>query len=33
VFGNQSIYAGYGRALTSEVWYTDIIRAEYTYQF
>jgi hypothetical protein len=33
VFGNQSIYAGYGRALTSEVWYTDIIRAEYTYRF
>jgi hypothetical protein len=31
--GNQSIYAGYGRALTSEVWYTDIIRAEYTYAF
>ncbi len=33
VFGNQSIYAGYGHALTSQVWYTDIIRAEYTYQF
>lgn len=33
VFGNQTIYAGYGHALTSEVWYTDIIRAEYTYQF
>jgi len=33
VFGNQSIYAGYGRALTSQVWYTDIIRAEYTYRF
>jgi len=33
VFGNQSIYAGYGRALTSEVWYTDIMRAEYTYTF
>ena len=33
IFGNQSIYAGYGRALTSEVWYTDIIRAEYTYRF
>jgi hypothetical protein len=32
-FGNQSIYAGYGRALTDEVWYTDIIRAEYTYRF
>lgn len=33
IFGNQSVYAGYGRALTSEVWYTDIIRAEYTYTF
>ena len=33
VFGNQSLYAGYGHALTSQVWYTDIIRAEYTYQF
>ena len=31
--GNRSIYVGYGRALTEESWYTDIVRAEYTYAF
>jgi hypothetical protein len=30
---NQSVYAGYGVALTSESWYTDIVRAEYSYRF
>jgi hypothetical protein len=32
-WSNQSVYAGYGVALTSQNWYTDIIRAEYTYRF
>jgi len=32
-WANQSIYGGYGVALTHETWYTDIIRAEYTYRF
>jgi hypothetical protein len=30
---NRSVYLGYGRALTSEAWYTDIVRAEYAYVF
>jgi hypothetical protein len=30
---NSSIYAGYGRALTGEVWYKDIIRVEYRLEF
>lgn len=33
-FGNHnSFYAGYGRALTGEVWYKDVIRAEYRLSF
>jgi hypothetical protein len=30
---NQSLYAGYGIALTRETWYNEIFRAEYTYRF
>jgi hypothetical protein len=30
---NSSIYAGYGRALTGDVWYKDIIRLEYRLVF
>jgi len=30
---HSSFYVGYGRALTSDVWYTDIARAEYRYTF
>jgi hypothetical protein len=29
----HTAYVGYGRALTHEVWYEDILRAEYTYRF
>lgn len=29
----NSIYVGYGRGLTSDIWYQDIVRAEYRYQF
>ena len=32
-WGNQSLYSGYGVALTRDTWYTDIFRAEYTYRF
>jgi len=28
-----SFYAGYGRALTDDAWYTDIVRFEYRYSF
>jgi hypothetical protein len=31
--GNSSLYAGYGRALTGDVWYKDIIRVEYRMSF
>jgi hypothetical protein len=30
---NSSVYVGYGRALTGDVWYKDIIRAEYRLTF
>jgi hypothetical protein len=30
---NSSIYAGYGRALTGDVWYKDIFRVEYRLEF
>lgn len=30
---NKSFYAGYGRALTGDVWYTDIFRAEFRLTF
>jgi hypothetical protein len=33
VWGLQSIYVGYGVALTHQNWYTDIFRAEYAYRF
>lgn len=33
MWGNQSLYAGYGVALTRETWYNEIFRAEYTYRF
>jgi hypothetical protein len=29
----SSVYVGYGRALTGDVWYKDIIRAEYRLEF
>ena len=33
-FGDaQSLYFGYGRALTGTVWYKDIIRVEYRMDF
>jgi outer membrane putative beta-barrel porin/alpha-amylase len=31
--GAQSLYVGYGRALTSDIWYRDIFRVEYRLQF
>lgn len=31
--GRSSIYAGYGRGLTNDVWYKDLFRAEYRYSF
>jgi len=31
--GRNSIYAGYGRALTSAVWYQDLVRVEYRFAF
>lgn len=31
--GNRSIAASYGRAVTADVWYTDILRIEYRYAF
>jgi hypothetical protein len=30
---NDSIYIGYGRALTDDVWYKDILRLEYRWTF
>ena len=30
---SDSLYAGFGRALTSEVWYNDIFRLEYRRTF
>jgi hypothetical protein len=30
---HSNFYAGYGRALTGEVWYKDIIRVEYRWQY
>lgn len=30
---HSSVYAGYGRALTAAVWYSDIVRVEYRYAF
>ena len=30
---HSSLYVGYGRALTGEVWYKDIVRAEYRLSF
>ena len=33
VVDSGSFYAGYGRALTDAVWYTDIVRFEYRYSF
>jgi hypothetical protein len=32
-WGNSSIYAGYGRALTGDVWYKDVFRVEYRLVF
>jgi hypothetical protein len=29
----NSVYLGYGHALTSEVWYTDLVRVEYRHTF
>ena len=31
--GRNSFYAGWGHALTTEVWYKDIVRFEYRYSF
>jgi hypothetical protein len=31
--GNSSLYAGYGRALTGDVWYKDMLRVEYRMSF
>jgi hypothetical protein len=31
--GQHTVYAGYGRALTGDVWYEDILRADYTFRF
>ncbi|MBI3408965.1 MAG: hypothetical protein HY040_11495 [Planctomycetes bacterium] len=33
LFSNSDIYIGYGRALTGEVWYKDILRLEYRLRF
>jgi hypothetical protein len=33
LLSNSDLYVGYGRALTGEVWYKDIIRVEYRMQF
>ncbi len=30
---HNSVYAGYGKALTKDVWYDHIVRAEYRYEF
>jgi hypothetical protein len=32
-FGSSSIYAGYGRALTGDVWYKEVVRLEYRVSF
>ena len=32
-FGASDLYVGYGRALTGDVWYKDILRAEYRFAF
>ena len=32
-FGASDLYVGYGRALTGDVWYKDIVRAEYRLSF
>jgi len=32
-FGQNSVYVGYGFALTDESWYEDIVRIEYRYNF
>jgi hypothetical protein len=33
IFGQGSVYAGYGRALTDHTWYDDIFRFEYRHTF
>ncbi len=33
MFGNSDLYVGYGRALTGETWYRDILRVEYRLRF
>jgi hypothetical protein len=32
-WGNSDLYVGYGRALTGDVWYKDIVRLEYRLRF
>ena len=32
-FGHNSVYVGYGRALTHNIWYQEIARIEYRYAF
>jgi len=32
-FGHNSVYVGYGRALTHDIWYQEIARIEYRYVF
>jgi hypothetical protein len=31
--GGNSVYIGYGRAITNAVWYTDLVRVEYRHSF
>jgi hypothetical protein len=33
MFGRSELYVGYGRALTGDVWYKDMLRAEYRMKF
>jgi len=33
LINNSDIYVGYGRALTGDVWYRDIVRLEYRLRF
>jgi len=33
MLGNSDLYVGYGRALTGETWYRDIVRVEYRLRF
>jgi hypothetical protein len=33
IFGQGSVYAGYGHALTDQDWYDNIFRFEYRYSF